>query len=168
VPGTISSNRAATVTYHWARSNGTSTGATQVAVPAGGTVSVPDAVTAASNQWSITDTLMVTSPSAHSASANVSVACSYPTLTLPQPVSPQQPQIGQPYTLSLTPSGGNGSYNWSVTGTLAPGLSFNGGVITGTPTTVGRFPVKITVTDTEASPQSASVSFIIDPLLRIS
>jgi tRNA A-37 threonylcarbamoyl transferase component Bud32 len=167
VPGTISSNRATTVTYHWARSNGTSTGATQVAVPAGGTVSVPDAVTAASNQWSITDTLMVTSPSAHSASANVSVACSYPTLTLPQPVSPQQPQIGQPYTLSLTPSGGNGSYNWSETGTLAPGLSFSGGVITGTPTTVGRFLVKITVTDTEASPQSFSVSFIIDPL-RIS
>ena len=51
VPGTISSNRATTVTYHWARSNGTSTGATQVAVPAGGTVSVPDSVTAASNQW---------------------------------------------------------------------------------------------------------------------
>jgi tRNA A-37 threonylcarbamoyl transferase component Bud32 len=167
VPGTISSNRATTVTYHWARSNGTSTGATQVAVPAGGTVSVPDAVTAASNQWSITDTLMVTSPSAHSAGADVSVQCSYPTLTLPQPASPQQPQIGQPYTLSLTPSGGNGSYNWSETGTLAPGLSFSGGVITGTPTTVGRFLVKITVTDTEASPQSFSVSFIIDPL-RIS
>jgi hypothetical protein len=138
-----------------------------MAVPAGGSVSVPDAVTAASNQWSITDTLMVTSPSAHSSSANVSVACSYPTLTLPQPVSPQQPQIGQPYTLSLTPSGGNGSYTWSETGTV-PGLSFKGGVITGTPTTVGRFQVKITVTDTEASPQSASVSFIIDPLLRIS
>src|SRR5277367_737000 len=30
VPGTISSNRATTVTYHWARSNGTSTGATEV------------------------------------------------------------------------------------------------------------------------------------------
>ena len=40
VPGTISSNRATTVTYHWARSNGTSTGSTQVAIPAGGSVSV--------------------------------------------------------------------------------------------------------------------------------
>jgi hypothetical protein len=37
-------------------------------------------------------------------------------------------------------------------------------VITGTPTTEGRFRVTITVTDTEASPQSASVSFIIDPV----
>ena len=35
VPGTISSNRAATVTYHWARSNGTSTGAAQAEIAAG-------------------------------------------------------------------------------------------------------------------------------------
>ena len=169
VPGTISSNRATTVTYHWARSNGTSTGATQVAVPAGGTVSVPDAVTAASNQWSITDTLMVTSPSAHSASANVSVQCDYPTLTLPNPGT-QQPEIDDPFTLSLTPSGGNGPYHWSEAGTLPPGLSFSGGVITGTPTTEVRIgpTITVTVTDTEASPQSFSVSFIIDPVFRIS
>jgi eukaryotic-like serine/threonine-protein kinase len=167
VPGTISSDRATTVTYHWARSNQTSTGSTQVEIPAGGSVSVPDSVTAASNQWEITDTLVVTSPSAHSASATASVQCDYPTLTMPNPGT-QQPQVGQPYTLSLTPSGGGGPYHWSQTGTLAPGLSFSGGVITGTPTTEGRFLVKITVTDTEASPQSASVSFIIDPLVRIS
>jgi eukaryotic-like serine/threonine-protein kinase len=164
VPGTISSDRATTVTYHWARSNQTSTGSAQVKIPAGGTVSVPDSVTAASNQWEISDTLVVTSPSAHSAGAKVSVQCDYLTLTLAQPANPQQPTVDEPYTLSLTPSGGNGPYEWSETGTLAPGLSFSGGVITGTPTTVGRFPVKITVTDTEASPQSASVSFIIDPV----
>jgi hypothetical protein len=41
-------------------------------------------------------------------------------------------------------------------------------VITGTPNEVGRFQVTITVTDTEASPQSTSVKFIIDPIDRIS
>ena len=167
VPGTIRSDRATTVTYHWARSNQTSTGPTQVKIPAGGSVSVPDSVTAASNQWQITDTLVVTSPSAHSASATVSVACSYPTLTVTNPGTPLQPPVDEPYTLSLTASGGSGPYHWSETGTLAPGLSFSGGVIKGTPTTEGRFRVTITVTDTEASPQSASVSFIIDPLARI-
>jgi serine/threonine-protein kinase len=167
VPGTISSNRATTVTYHWARSNQTSTTPAQVNIPAGGTVSVPDSVTAASNQWEISDTLVVTSPSAHSAVADVSVQCDYPTLTLANPGT-QQPQIDQPFSLSLTPSGGSGTYNWSETGALPPGLSFSGGVITGTPTTEGRFLVAITVTDTEASPQSASVKFIIDPLIRIS
>ena len=126
-----------------------------------------NSVTAASNQWESSDTLVVTSPSAHSAVADVSVQCDYPTLTLANPGT-QQPQIDQPFSLSLTPSGGSGTYNWSETGALPPGLSFSGGVITGTPTTEGRFLVAITVTDTEASPQSASVKFIIDPLIRIS
>ena len=166
VPGTISSDRATTVTYHWARSNQTSTAPTQVEIPAGGTVSVPDSVTAASNQWEISDTLVVTSPSTHSADAKVSVQCAYPTLTMTNPGT-QQPQVDAPFSLSLTPSGGGSPYNWSETGTLPPGLSFSGGVITGTPTTEGRFLVTITVTDTEASPQSASVSFIIDPFIRI-
>src|ERR1700722_14640949 len=168
VPGTISSNRATAVTYHWARSNGTSTGSAQTEIPAGGSVSVPDSVTAASNQWQITDTLVVTSPSAHSAAAKVSVACAYPTLTLTNPGT-QQPQVKQAYTLSLTPSGGSGPYHWSETGALPPGLSFSGGVITGTPTTVARLPFTITVavTDTEASPQSTSVSFTIQPVNRI-
>jgi serine/threonine protein kinase len=167
VPGTISSNRATTVTYHWARSNGTNTGATKVGVPAGGSVSVPDSVAAASNQWQITDTLVVTSPSAHNAAATISVKCGYPTLTMTNPGT-QQPTVDLPFSLSLTPSGGSGPYKWSETGTLPPGLSFSGGTITGTPTTEGRrFLVTITVTDTEASPQSASVSFIIDPLVRI-
>jgi hypothetical protein len=121
-------------------------------------------VTAASNQWQITDTLAVTSPSAHSASATVSVQCDYPTLTMTNPGTLLRPPEGEAYTLSLTASGGNGSYNWSATG-LPPGLSFSGGVITGTPTTEGRFRVTVTVTDTEASPQSASVSFTIDPLV---
>jgi hypothetical protein len=109
---------------------------------------------------------VVTSPSAHSAGAKVSVQCDYPTLTMTNPGT-QQPQIDVPFSLSLTLSGGSGPYIWSETGTLPPGLSFSGGVITGTPTTDGRFRVTITVTDTEASPQSASVSFIIDPLVRI-
>ena len=73
-------------------------------------------------------------------------------------------QGGKPtFTLSLTASGGNAPYHWSATG-LPPGLSLSGGVITGTPTMAARFRVTVTVTDTEASPQSASMSFIIDPV----
>jgi hypothetical protein len=154
------------VTYHWARSNQTSTGSSQVKIPAGGTVSVADSVTAASNQWEISDTLVVTSPSAHSAVAKVSVACDYPTLTMTNPGT-QQPEVDEAFSLSLTPSGGNGAYTWSESGGLPPGLSFSDGVITGTPTSEGRFLITVTVTDTEASPQSASVSFIIDPIIRI-
>jgi serine/threonine-protein kinase len=162
VPGTINSDRATTVTYHWARSNSTSTGSAQVKIPAGGTVSVPDSVAPASNQWEISDTLVVTSPSSHSAGTKVAVQCSYPTLTLTNPGT-QSPLVGFAFNLSLQFSGGNAPYNWSQTGALPSGLSFSDGVISGTPAQTGRFPITVTVTDTEASPQTSSVTFIIDP-----
>jgi hypothetical protein len=41
-------------------------------------------------------------------------------------------------------------------------------ICTPTHTSEGRFLVTITATDTEATPQSYSVSFIIDPIVRIS
>jgi eukaryotic-like serine/threonine-protein kinase len=163
VPGTISSNRAITVVYHWARSDQTGGNTAKVVIPAGGTVSVPDSVTAASNQWEIGDTLVVTSPSAQSAGTKVAVQCSYPALTLGNPGT-QFPTVGQSYSLSLKFSGGNGPYSWSATG-LPPGLTLSNGVVSGVPTTSGkRYPVTITVTDNEASPQTATASFIIDPL----
>jgi eukaryotic-like serine/threonine-protein kinase len=164
VPGTISSNRATTVTYYWSRSDGTSTTAATVPIAAGGSVSVPDSVTPGSNQWQLTDTLEVTSPSAHSASATASVSCSYPTLTLTQPPTLVRPPFRQLYTLTLTAAGGNGSYDWSESGALPSGLTFNDGVITGTTAAEGRYPITVTVVDTEASPQTISVSFTIDPL----
>jgi putative Ig domain-containing protein len=79
----------------------------------------------------------------------------------------QQPVVGRSFSLSLQPSGGNGAYTWTESGALPPGLSFSDGVISGTPSDAGRFPVTITVTDSEASPQSASVTFIIDPFFLI-
>jgi tRNA A-37 threonylcarbamoyl transferase component Bud32 len=166
VPGTISSDQAVTVMYHWARSDQSSTNTTKVSIPAGGTVSVPDSVTAASNNWEISDTLVVTSPSAQSASTKVAVQCSYPALTMDNPGT-QSPAVGRSFTLSLAPSGGNTPYTWTESGPLPPGLTFSDGVISGAPSDAGRFSVTVTVTDSEASPQSASVTFIIDPFFLI-
>jgi hypothetical protein len=139
----------------------------QAKIPVGGSVSVVDSVTPASNQWEISDTLVVTSPSSHSASTKVAVQCSYPTLTLTNPglPSPPSPVVGRPFTLSLQFSGGNAPYSWSESGALPPGLSFSGGVISGTPTQNGSYQVTVAVTDNEASPQTASVTFSIDPVL---
>jgi hypothetical protein len=160
VSGTISSNRASKVTYHWARSNGTSSGSATASVPAGGSVGVSDSVTPASNNWEIGDTLTVTSPSGHSATAKVAVQCSYPALTLGNPGT-VFPTIGLTYSLPLKFGGGNGHYNWSASN-LPPGLGIRGGVISGTPTTTGRFIVVVTLSDTAGTP-SVSVQFIIDP-----
>lgn len=166
VPGTISSDQAVTVMYHWSRSDQTSTNTTKVAIPAGGTVSVPDSVTAASNQWEISDTLVVTYPSTASASTKVAVQCSYPALRMGNPGT-QQPVVGRSFSLSLQPSGGDGAYTWTESGTMPPGLSFSDGVISGAPSVAGNYQVTITVTDSEASPQSQSVTFAIDPYYLI-
>ncbi len=67
---------------------------------------------------------------------------------------------GQPYTYSITTSGGADPLTWSVpTGTLPPGLTLNSatGVISGTPSTAGTYNLSATVTDSSSpNPQTAT------------
>ena len=48
--------------------------------------------------------------------------------------------VGFAYNQTLAATGGTGTYTWSIIGSLPPGLAMSaGGVITGTPTTVGSY-----------------------------
>ena len=61
-------------------------------------------------------------------------------------------------------TGGRAPYIWSLTsGTLPPGLSLTPGtgVISGTPTTTGSYPITVQVTDSETTPATATGSFTI-------
>jgi hypothetical protein len=68
--------------------------------------------------------------------------------------------VNQPYNFSLAAKGGATPYTWSVTpNSLPPGLGLNTstGKISGTPTTVGSFPLTATVQDSSVPVhQSAS------------
>ncbi len=73
-----------------------------------------------------------------------------PTINInPAPFLPN-PQAGIPYNQTLTGSGGVGPYTFALhAGSfLPPGLTLAGGVISGTPTTVGSTTFTIDVTDT--------------------
>jgi hypothetical protein len=59
-------------------------------------------------------------------------------------------EVGLDFEAELTATGGAGTYTWSLTGTLPPGLTHTNGVITGTPTAAGSYAFVVTVTDTEA------------------
>ena len=84
-------------------------------------------------------------------------------------------EVGVPFQSSVAATGGVPPYNWTVVGSLPPGLSLNAssgaiasgslsaglslgtnGTISGTPTTSGSFPMGVTVTDSSATPQTAT------------
>ncbi|MEK6984584.1 MAG: PKD domain-containing protein [Nanoarchaeota archaeon] len=80
-------------------------------------------------------------------------------LAIPLPSLPPA-RIGFPYSATISPSGGTGRYSFSLSGSLPPGLIFNGpnclglppaaacsATMTGTPLAAGIFPITITVTD---------------------
>lgn len=75
---------------------------------------------------------------------------------------------GQPYSASLTATGGVTPYSWSLfSGKMPDGLSLNSssGAITGTPQNVGTSNSTFQVTDSEAPPVSANaqLSITINP-----
>ncbi|MFI5115777.1 MAG: beta strand repeat-containing protein [Terriglobales bacterium] len=68
------------------------------------------------------------------------------------------------YDTQLIATGGLAPYTWSLTsGSLPPGLSLTttSGVISGTPTTTGAYPITVQVVDSESTPATASGMFTI-------
>ena len=86
-----------------------------------------------------------------------------PTTTLPNGIS------NAPYSATLTVDGGTSPYLWSfVDGSLPPGLTFNSGAISGTPTAVGTFSFVAQVADAGSPAQTTSKVFgitIVRPLV---
>jgi len=85
------------------------------------------------------------------------------TLTL-APASLPNGTYGVAYSQTITASGGNGSYTYSVLGSLPAGLSINPstGVISGTPTALGTFPITVNVVDSAGNSGSQGYDITID------
>src|SRR6185295_1833071 len=66
---------------------------------------------------------------------------------------------GSPYSQTFTQTSGIGVITWSVTGTLPAGITLNTstGVLSGTPTQTGSFPITITATDANGCTGTRSV-----------
>ena len=71
--------------------------------------------------------------------------------------------VGASYSQTLQAASGKAPYTWAITaGSLPPGLSLAGAVISGSPTTVGTFDFTVQVTDsTTPTPQTASAALSI-------
>ena len=82
--------------------------------------------------------------------------------------SPPSGQISQSYSATLAPSGGVPPYTFAIiSGALPTGLTLNAatGVISGTPTALGKFSFTVQVTDSAAATASVACSISILPLL---
>jgi hypothetical protein len=173
--GRISASQPVTVTYQWARSDGTSTQPATVRVAPGADASLPYTAwePGTTTTYHFTETLLVTSPGRVSASTSVSYTCQNPPLRIggsgpPGLLGPlPNANVDVPYNARVTATGGDGIYHWSATG-LPPGLSLDPatGVISGTipaqPPAVPGQPVStvqpvygiyFTVVDGESPPQ---------------
>ena len=72
--------------------------------------------------------------------------------------------VGIFYDAQLMATGGTTPYTWTITtGTLPPGLSLTAstGVISGTPTTTGSYPITVQVADSEKPQVTAMMQFTI-------
>jgi hypothetical protein len=77
------------------------------------------------------------------------------------------PILGGAYSETLTASGGTAPYVWSIAaGQLPPGLTLSsGGVVSGTPTTLGGWSVTIRVTDAAATIVSQEFALtVVEPV----
>jgi large repetitive protein len=70
--------------------------------------------------------------------------------------------LDAPYSQSWSVAGGTGSLTYSISGALPPGLTMTGtGVLSGTPTAVGRFAFTVTATDGVGASASKSYTLVI-------
>ena len=77
-------------------------------------------------------------------------------------------EVSAQFDATLVAAGGSESYTWTTTGSLPPGLLFENGTISGTPTTAGIYVFTVTVTDTEGRVATYPSRIVVAAKLSIS
>ncbi len=110
-----------------------------------------------------TFTITATDAQACSNDHTYTVSINCPTITL-SPATLPNGIVGSAYLHSITSGGGTAPYTFTVIAdALPPGLSLStAGLISGTPTTVGAYPVTIRATDAQGCAGSQSYGITID------
>src|SRR5207302_10289010 len=73
-------------------------------------------------------------------------------------------EVGVPLSVAFAATGGVPPITWTGGGA---GLSFNGNVLSGTPTTAGTFTISVTATDSVGTKASKSFTLVVADLLQI-
>jgi len=109
-------------------------------------------------------TVTAADPQGDSGSRNYSLQIACPTITV-APTSLPTDNSGTAYTpVTFTESGGIGAATFAESGALPTGMTFKAGVLSGTPTQTGSFPLQITTTDSASCTGSVSDTLTIYPV----
>jgi hypothetical protein len=121
ITGAITASRASTLTYHWVRTDGTSTGSQTISIGAGQTGNVTDSWTPPADNYSGSDALDITSPVSQMSPTPISLACTGShviSVTIAQgtPTFTNQGGMGfLTYTITINTDGtGAVSFDWSA------------------------------------------------------
>jgi len=74
-------------------------------------------------------------------------------------------KVNRPLSLQLAAAGGTPPYRWSVSGLPAGMAATTAGLILGSPTAVGSFPISFTVTDAEGTSVSRGLGITVADLV---
>ena len=75
-----------------------------------------------------------------------------------------QGAVGTPYSATLAATGGTAPYTWTAAGALPPGLALSpAGVISGTPTTAGKFDFTVQAADAAGQTGTKALSITVEP-----
>jgi len=123
---------------------------TQGVTPAGLTLTGASGVVNGTPTTVQIDTFSVTATDADGCTGTqqyIVVVSNCPVLTF-SPSVLRKGEINDPYADTVTATGGVGPYGYTLTsGTLPAGVTFSAGIIAGTPTVQGEFPIQVTVHD---------------------
>jgi uncharacterized repeat protein (TIGR02543 family) len=102
----------------------------------------------------VTNSLNGTTASITSNAVSLTVS---PTLTITTPTTGLSATVNSAYSLSVTATGGRASLSFSTSSTLPTGITLSSaGVLSGTPTQSGTFPLTVTVTDLNSATATTS------------
>ncbi len=137
-------------------------------LPTGITLATGGALSGTSNAvGTFNFTVTATDVNGQTGSRAYSVTINAPTLTLTPAAGTLTATYGAAYSQTFTAGGSPGPYSYVLTGALPAGVTFSGGVLSGTPTVPGSYPITVTATDTVLTGAGAPFSITQNYTLNV-